>query len=98
MTNSLLLAAFAALATSTAIAQDGPALVKGHNCAMCHGNGIGGKFEAIAAKYAGNADASTTLAAVIRNGAKGGAVAMPPTAVSDAEARAMASYILSLGK
>ena len=98
MTNRLFLAAFAALAASTATAQDGAALVKSHNCATCHGNGIGGTFEGIAAKYAGKADASTTLAAVIKNGAKGGAVQMPPTAVSDADAGAMASYVLSLKK
>jgi len=96
MTIRLLVVAVTVLATPMAMAQDGAALVQNHNCAMCHAHGIGGTFQTISGKYAGKADAATTLAAIIRNGIKAGAVSMPPTAVSDADARAMASYILAL--
>jgi len=46
----------------------------------------------------GKTDATAALVPVIKNGIRSGAVAMPPTSVSDADARAMASYILSLRK
>ena len=98
MTNRLLLAALAALAAPIAAAQDGAALVQTHNCGMCHAHGIGGTFQAISDKYAGKADATATVAAVIKDGTKSGSARMPPTAVSEADARAMAAYILSLRK
>lgn len=98
MTNRSVLAVFAALVAPVATAQDGAGLVQSHNCAMCHAHGIGGTFEAMSAKYAGKSDANATLAAVIKNGTRSASIQMRPTAVSDAEASAMASYILTLKK
>ena len=82
-----------------AAAQDGAALVQKYNCGMCHAatpNGIAPTFASVAAKYKGKAGAAATIVGVIKNGGHGGgAVSMPATAVSDADAKAMAAYILA---
>jgi len=88
------------LATAPAFAQDGAALVQSKNCAMCHAstpNGMAPTFASIAKKYAGDASAARKLAAVIKNGGHGGSspVSMPPYSVSEADALAMAKYVLA---
>ena len=90
----LFLATITTLAATIATAEDGAALVASNNCGMCHDHGVGQTLQAISAKYAGKPDAKTTLAAVIKNGTEG----MPPSDVSEADAGAMASYILALKK
>lgn len=58
---------------------------------------VGPSFTEVAAKYTGTDDAATSLAASIKNGGAGkwGAMAMPPMAgLSDAEALALAEYVL----
>jgi cytochrome c len=95
-----LLAAIATLVlVAPTYAQDGAALIQKYNCGMCHAptpNGMAPTFASIAGKYKGNAGAQATLVGVIQNGGHGGGpVSMPATAVSDADAKAMASYILA---
>jgi len=95
MTTRLLLVAIVeALAAPIATPDDGAVLVQNHKCGMCNSHGVGPTVQAISAKYAGKADATATVAAVIKNGAQG----MPPTAVSGAEARTITSYIRAHGR
>ena len=85
-----------------AAAADGPALVKSNQCTACHATDsrvVGPSFKEIAAKYKDDAKAADKLAASIKGGSSGkwGAVPMPPNAaVSDADAHALAAWILSL--
>jgi cytochrome c551/c552 len=94
----LLFAACAAFATLTASAQDGAALAEQYKCGGCHAHGIGGTFESISGKYAGKPDATATIVGVIKNGTRGGKIQMPPSKASDADATAIANYILALKK
>ena len=60
-------------------------LLKASGCMSCHGideKVVGPAFQAIAAKYAGQADAADTLAQSVRNGSRGkwGRIPMPPHA------------------
>lgn len=69
-------------------------------CTGCHAVDkriVGPSFAEIAAKYTGADDAATLLAASIQSGGTGkwGAMAMPPMAgLSDAEALALAEFVL----
>jgi cytochrome c len=98
----LLAAAMAAACASPASAADGPAMAKASQCTVCHATEnrqVGPSFKEIAAKYKGDAKAADKLAASIKGGSSGkwGAVPMPPNgAVSDADAQALAAWILSL--
>jgi cytochrome c len=98
-TRLTLAAAVALTLAGPAVAQDGAALVQKYNCGMCHAatpNGMAPTFASIAAKYKGKAGAEATLVNVIQNGGHGGgAVSMPATAVSAADAKAMAAYVLA---
>lgn len=100
MLTRLLPAAAAALLLATpSFAQDGAALIQKYNCGMCHAatpNGMAPTFASIAAKYKGKAGAEATLVGVIQNGGHGGgAISMPATAVSTADAKVMAAYVLA---
>jgi len=72
------------------------------NCLACHQidkRKYGPNFKEVAAKYADQKNAADTLARKIRRGGTGvwGPDVMPPQPqVSAAEARALASYVLSL--
>jgi len=80
--------------------QSGAALAKSLGCTTCHGAAnaiIGPAFRDVARKYAGDAAASSRLAAKVRQGGGGvwGAVAMPPQPqVKDADATAVVQWIL----
>jgi cytochrome c len=71
-------------------------------CMACHAKDkkmVGPSFKDIAAKYKGQADASTKLAEKVRKGGAGvfGPIPMPPNPVdkiSDAELKAAIDYIL----
>ena len=70
------------------------------NCLACHAvdkKVVGPAYKDVAAKYKGDKKAVDTLAAKIKNGGSGtwGPVAMPPNAVSDAEAKQLATWVLS---
>jgi len=76
-------------------------LADGKNCLACHGidqKVLGPGMKEIAAKYAGQPNAAEMLAVKIKNGGVGvwGQVAMPPNDVTDAEAKTLAEWVLTL--
>jgi cytochrome c len=77
------------------------ALLKKYNCTACHQNAVkvvGPAYKDVAAKYKGQPMVDK-LAAKIKAGGGGvwGSMAMPPhPQVSDADAKKMASYILTI--
>jgi cytochrome c len=93
-------AALAAFAATPAMADE--ALAKSKNCMACHSvdkKVVGPAYKDVAKKFAGKADAQTTLATAIQKGSTGvwGAVPMPPNAnVNADEAKKLAGWILSL--
>ncbi|MFT6368004.1 MAG: cytochrome c551/c552 [Halioglobus sp.] len=91
-----------AKATPGATAIDVDKLLNANACLGCHAIDakiVGPSFRDVAAKYTGQASAESELATSIKNGGSGkwGAIPMPPMAgLSDAEAKALAAYILGL--
>lgn len=90
-------------------AQAGPSgkdlATKAGDCFGCHavmkseGKRMGPSFEEVATKYAGDKKAPAMLAGVIKKGGSGhwGSLPMPPhPAMSDADAKAISTWILSL--
>ncbi len=77
-------------------------LAKQKACLTCHAmqtKVIGPSFADIAAKYKSDKDADTKLAAKIRAGGSGvwGQIPMPPNAaVSEAEAKTLAKWVLTV--
>ncbi|MBU3647219.1 MAG: c-type cytochrome [Limnohabitans sp.] len=94
--------AFIALAASSAWANAD--LAKKNNCLACHAADkkiVGPAYQDVAKKYAGQADAEATLAKSIKAGGSGkwGPVPMPPQAqLSDADAKALAAWVLAGAK
>lgn len=82
--------------------QTGEQLTKGSDCFSCHAADhliVGPAYNAIAKKYAEQADAASRLVRRIREGGSGnwGTIRMPPHPdVKDAELRQMVQWILSL--
>ena len=71
------------------------------NCLACHAvdkKVIGPALKEVAAKYAGQSDAPAKLAVKIKQGSSGvwGNVAMPPNDVTEAEAKTLADWVLTL--
>lgn len=99
-----LIATFSLVIAGSALAADMPAAGKS-KCGACHAvdrKVVGPSYTAIAAKYKGDADAASKIAA---NATKGGAFGwklgnMPPKGMnaSEADIKAMAEYIASLAK
>lgn len=83
-------------------AQMGEKLVAENDCSSCHAANrqtVGPSYAAIAKRYAGQADAISKLTAKIKEGGSGnwGDVAMTPhPGVTDAQAKQMAGWILSV--
>jgi len=76
-------------------------LAKAKNCMACHSVDnkiVGPAYKEVAKKYASDKTAEAKLAQKIIKGGSGtwGNVAMPPNAVSEAEAKTLAKWILSL--
>ena len=77
-------------------------LAKAKNCMSCHAVGsklIGPSYKDVAAKYAGDAGAEERLTQKVLKGGSGawGPVPMPANAqVSEAEARTLVKWVLSL--
>jgi cytochrome c len=99
----LIVLSAALLFAGNALADDGEALLKKNNCSVCHkvnDKTVGPALKAIAAKYSGDATAQAKLEAKVRSGGSGsfGTMAMPkpPATVSDADIKAIVSWILSL--
>ncbi|MBP7567250.1 MAG: c-type cytochrome [Burkholderiaceae bacterium] len=95
----------AAITTLAAPAIADEALAKSKNCMACHAVDkklVGPAYKDVAKKYAGDAKAVDMLAARIVKGSevgKGnwGAVPMPPNPqVSEAEAKKLAAWVLSI--
>ena len=97
-----LTAAIAVLAAAPAFAQADLAQKK--NCLACHAvdkKVVGPSYKDVAAKYAGQKDAVDKLSQKVLKGGAGvwGPVPMPAnTQVSDAEAKQLVTWILSLKK
>jgi cytochrome c len=81
-------------------AQSSRALLQQHHCYTCHANHetkAGPAFADVAARYEGDQRASAALVATIRQGAHSSPWHMPPgPEMSEADAKKMARYILSL--
>ena len=98
MKNALLLLCLFSAGSVYAVA---PAdLAKSKNCFACHATDkklIGPAYKDVAAKYKGDAGAIAKLAEKIKKGGSGvwGTMPMPPNAVSDAEAKDLAKWVLS---
>ena len=78
------------------------ALMKKDNCAACHSIDkkiIGPAYKDVAAKYKGDKDAAAKLEKKVKMGGSGvwGAIPMPPnSATSDADIKALVTWILTL--
>ncbi|MBM3114687.1 c-type cytochrome [Jeongeupia naejangsanensis] len=88
------------LASGTASAVTPQQLANSKSCMACHGMTqkiVGPGFKQVADRYRGDKGAAAKLATKIRKGGSGawGPVAMPPAAVTDAEAQQLATWILS---
>ena len=97
---ALLFTMAAMVATSPALANAD--LAKKKNCMACHAVDtklVGPAYKDVAAKYAGNKDAATTLVQKVLKGGSGvwGPVPMPANAqVNEAEAKQLVAWVLSL--
>ncbi len=95
-----MVAASALLMVGTA--QANADLAKSSGCMNCHTVDkklVGPAYKDVAAKYKGDPAAADKLAVKIQKGSQGvwGPIPMPPNAkVSDADAKTLAQYILSL--
>jgi len=94
--------ALIAMATSSVFASAD--LAKKNNCLACHAVDkkiVGPAYQDVAKKYAGQADAEAVLAKSIKAGGSGkwGPIPMPPQAqLSDADAKALAAWVLGGAK
>jgi cytochrome c len=85
-------------------AQANLALAQKNACMACHAVDkkiVGPSYQEVANKYKGQKDAAAVLTASIKNGGAGkwGPMAMPPQAtLSDADAKALATWSLSTAK
>jgi cytochrome c len=82
---------------------EAPVLLQQYKCYFCHADNeakTGPAFLDVAIKYKGKSQAATILAATVKKGSHGnGPWHMPPhPEVSDADAKEMVRYILSLKK
>lgn len=97
----LLLPAVTAALTAFPAAAD-PALATAKSCMACHGIDrklVGPSFKDVARRYAGNKDAHSLLVTKIMKGSSGawGPVPMPPNIrVSEAEAKKLSAWMMSL--
>ena len=100
MKRTLLIMAAMAAISAPALADE--ALAKSKNCMACHAADkklVGPAYKEVAKKYAGDAKAVDMLATKIVKGGSGvwGAIPMPAnTQVSEADAKKLATWILSL--
>lgn len=91
----------AAIVMQPAMAADAEALFNSKGCVACHtldAQLVGPALKDVAEKNADVEDAAETLASHIKNGSSGvwGAIPMPPNAVSEEEAAALADWVLGL--
>jgi cytochrome c len=102
MKTLLLTSLTAALLTLSATASADQALAQKNACMSCHGVDkkiVGPAYKDVAKKYAGDKTAEAKLLAKVKAGGKGvwGEIPMPPNPqVSDADAKKIIAWILSL--
>lgn len=102
MKRIFILVASGALVSAPAFADN--ALAQKNGCLACHAVDkklVGPAYQDVAKKYAGQKDAVAALAASIKKGGSGkwGAIPMPPqAALSDADIKILATWILGGGK
>jgi cytochrome c len=100
----LVWAAAVALTTLTSPAFASKELAQKYACLACHASErklVGPSYQDVAKKYSGQKDAESLLAASIKKGGVGkwGPVPMPAqAALSDADAKALATWVLAGGK
>jgi cytochrome c len=100
----VLLAAAAVAVTGVAAAQSPQDLLQKNGCTACHAidkKVIGPAYNDVSVKYKGDASAPAKLMTKVKQGGAGvwGPVPMPPnTQASDADIKAMVTYILGLKK
>jgi len=91
-----------AIASTAALANAD--LAKKNNCLACHAVDkkiVGPAYQDVAKKYAGQSDAEATVMKNIKAGGSGkwGPIPMPPqTQLSDADAKALAAWVLGGAK
>lgn len=90
-----------ALSTASLPAFADEALAKAKGCTACHDvkkKLVGPPYAEVAKKYKGDAKALDTMVASILKGSTGkwGPIPMPPNKVTDAEAKKLAAWVLSL--
>jgi cytochrome c len=92
----------AGLMASAGAAVASPEMLKKYNCTACHANDkkmVGPSYKDVAAKYASDSGAAAKLATKIKKGGSGvwGPIPMPAhPQVSDADALALAKYVLTI--
>ena len=96
---TLLAVVLAVTAASPALASK--ELAQQKNCLACHAEAtkiVGPAYKDVAVKYKGQKDAVATLAAKIQKGGAGvwGTVPMPANNVTDAEAKTLATWVLTV--
>ena len=98
----LMLVAMGLMVAASGSAMANADLAKAKNCMACHAAAtklVGPAYKDVAAKYAGQKDAEAKLVAKVMKGGSGswGAVPMPANPqVSEAEAKALVKWIMSL--
>jgi cytochrome c len=101
---AVLLVTAGVFAAQAVQADAGEDLLKKYGCTACHAidkKVVGPAYTDVAAKYKGDAGAPAKLAAKVKAGGSGvwGAIPMPPNpTVSDADLKALITYILALKK
>ena len=91
-----------ALSSGAALAADAQQLLKDKACLSCHQLDkklVGPAYKDVAAKYKARKDAEAYLTKKIREGSTGvwGPIPMPPNGtVSDAEAKTLAKFVLTV--
>jgi cytochrome c len=99
---AIVIAAAAALALTAGVASADQALAQKSGCLSCHQidkKVVGPALKDVAKKYKGDAKAEGHIVGVIKHGGKGvwGPIPMPPhPQVSDADAKKLAAWVLSL--
>ncbi|WP_028453698.1 c-type cytochrome [Chitinilyticum aquatile] len=96
----IVLAVAGLLASAGAHAVSGADLAKSKACMACHTvdkKVVGPAYKDVAAKYKNDKGAVAKLATKIQKGGSGvwGSMAMPPNAVSDAEAKLLAEWVMA---
>jgi cytochrome c len=102
MRKHIALSIAAGLMASSGAAVADADLLRKYNCVACHSNErkmVGPAYKDVAAKHKGDSNAAQKLAKKIKAGGAGvwGQLPMPPhPQVSDADALAMAKYVMSI--